>query len=404
MKRPILFMVLCLLLSSAFGQMRWTRVLEHAPWGTQGGMSVLVKDGKIWLFEDFLRPRNKIWCSADGDSWILICDSAPWGPRSQFAAVVFEDKFWIFGGWPDTIGCFTWYSPNGINWVRLPNPIPMGRPPECIWNHVVVVFQEKIWIFTNYPRNEIWCSADGDSWILMAESTSWTMRILYPLAVFDNKLWAMGGWIASGDSGFDVNDVWCSLNGVDWQCITENAPWSPREGHTVLVKDDKLWLLGGRLDLPEPATDTFFNDVWYTPDGDTWICATDSAGWSGRWEHASVVFDSCLWVMGGYTQHGSQADIWYSTGLSSGAIEETKPFTQFTSLPPTIIRSISQLVAIHQPAILLDPTGRQIADLRPGTNIRNLKPGIYFLLLTQTNTDAESRRQTQNTQKIVFIE
>jgi len=378
MKKPILFIVFCLIFFSfSFGEMEWFRICERAPWPSVTGFQVVVYHNKIWFFTGgFVEGRNQIWCSTDGDSWTKVLDTAPWGRRRQFVAVSFDNKMWILGGWPDSIGRFTWYSIDGRNWIRVPNPVPWSE----IWNHTCVVFDNKIWVFHCFYG--VWYSTDGHNWICVAETSPASLRVLYSLVVFKNKMWLMGGWIQpQGEPGRDVNDVWYSFDGINWHCVTETAPWRPREGHTAIVRNDTLWLMGGLLDLPE--TDTFFNDVWYTTDGENWILADDRAEWSGRYKHASVVYDNRLWVLGGRTENGYTSDVWYSIGLSPG-IEETKPFTQFTSLSsPTIIRDISRLCGI-----LFDPTGRKVVDLKSATN-KNLKPGIYFLI---PNTRSELRK------------
>ena len=125
-----------------------------------------------------------------------------------------------------------------------------------------------------------------------------------------------------------------------------------------------------------------------------WFRAPD-APWPGRSDHTTLVFRDTIWLLGGAAPDSSGRwrglnDVWYSTGLNGGAIEETKPFTQLTSPSPTIIRSIFHL-RINQPSTLLDISGRRVATLRPGANDIRLRSGIYFLL------DADQRR------KIVII-
>lgn len=391
MKRLILIVLFCLL-SSASGQMSWTRACESAPWGGQAGWPAVVFKDTIWFFSHYGRYREDLWCSIDGADWICMVESLPWGKRSQIAALVFRGEIWVLGGVPDSNGRFSWHSADGVNWTKVLRPIPWGPA----WHHRAVVFQDKIWVFSN-SHNEVWCSADGDSWIRVAESTPWPRRILYPLIVFDNKMWVMGGWIwPEGEPERNVNDIWCSADGVNWQCVRESAPWTPREGHTAVVKDSVLWLIGGRWDLPEPQVDIFYNDVWYTTNGDSWICATDSAEWSGRWDHSSVVFDSCLWVLAGNTRQGSTNDVWYSTGLGSGVIEEFKPIAQPVASFPTVIRRDINLTS-REGTVLLDITGRQVAVLKPGANHIRLEPGVYFMQTLQTN--AEKQRQ-----KVIVIE
>jgi hypothetical protein len=111
-------------------------------------------------------------------------------------------------------------------------------------------------------------------------------------------MWVMG-------SSNATNDVWYSANGMHWTCATDSAEWSGRCGHSSVVFNNKIWILGG---VP------FRNDVWYSSDGISWTCATNSAGWSPRWCHTSVIFDNKIWVLGGEEQsYRPTNDVWYST-------------------------------------------------------------------------------------------
>ena len=93
---------------------------------------------------------------------------------------------------------------------------------------------------------------------------------------------------------------------MNWTQATSSAGWSGRYEHTSLVFDDKLWVIGGYDGSRE-------DDVWYRYNysGSNWRQATSSAGWSGRYEHTSLVFDDKLWVIGG-DDGGRQDDVWYS--------------------------------------------------------------------------------------------
>ena len=53
-----------------------------------------------------------------------------------------------------------------------------------------------------------------------------------------------------------VNDVWRSANGIDWTLLAEHAPWSPRADHECVVFQDKLWMYYG-YSWPEK-----YGDVW----------------------------------------------------------------------------------------------------------------------------------------------
>ena len=96
--------------------------------------------------------------------------------------------------------------------------------------------------------------------------------------------------------------------------LVQNAPWSKRSGHTGVVFDNKMWVIGGG----NWSTGAYCNDVWYSSDGTNWTLATASAGFSPRIFLTSLVFDNKMWVIGGRSSSGNVNDVWYSSnGINS---------------------------------------------------------------------------------------
>ena len=95
---------------------------------------------------------------------------------------------------------------------------------------------------------------------------------------------------------------------LNWVRATANAGWSAREGHTSVVFNNKMWVMGGFNGTIR------YNDVWYSTNGINWSQATANAGWSARCYHTSVVFNNKMWVLGG---DGGGNDVWYSTDGNS---------------------------------------------------------------------------------------
>jgi outer membrane protein assembly factor BamB len=153
--------------------------------------------------------------------------------------------------------------------------------------------------------NDVWYSTNGVNWTQATDSAGWPGRSGHTSVVSDNKMWVLGGYSRSG--GYK-HDVWYSTDGMTWTQAAASAGWSARDGHTSVVFDDKLWVLGGG----------FRNDVWYSADGANWTQAAASAEWMARLFHASVVFDNKVWVMGGLDTSGTlRPDVWRSGGLAT---------------------------------------------------------------------------------------
>lgn len=99
-----------------------------------------------------------------------------------------------------------------------------------------------------------------------------------------------------------------SNTSVGWSEITDNASFSPRFGHTTVVFNDKLWVIGGAMNWGEP-----FSDVWSSSDGKNWTLETDNAGFGPRYYHGTAVFGGRIWVIGGLANYTKMNDIWSSS-------------------------------------------------------------------------------------------
>jgi len=125
---------------------------------------------------------------------------------------------------------------------------------------------------------------------------------------FNNKLFLIGGRIGSNY----LNDVWQSDDGIHWTQITASAAFSPRMKPLILVKDNKLWLIGGEDD--SSLNSPYKNDVWSSVDGITWIQQTDHAEFDGLTGASAATFKTFLSVVGGIEWGGRFRDeVWLSS-------------------------------------------------------------------------------------------
>ena len=216
-----------------------------------------------------------------------------WSPRSGHTSVVFQNKIWVLGG-VDNLRRYNdvWSSPDGSTWTESTPPGSasknVGGANKNWWgirhSHTSVVFKGKIWLLGGRPGgttrvNDVWSSADGSTW---TESTPKDKD---------------GNTVAKKTAGKDKN----------W--------WAVRSEHTSVVFDpdgngERIWVIGGRSAL-------FYNDVWSSADGETWIeesaQAGASVGWAIRASHSSAVFDNKIWIIGGWANRRNSNSVWYST-------------------------------------------------------------------------------------------
>jgi hypothetical protein len=239
--------------------------------------------------------------------------------RDGVGALSFQGSMWLFGGWnpnfvPDT-NSEVWSSVDGVNWTFV-TKAPWERRHDAGY----AVFDNKMWIVggdknTGHYQNDVWSSADGVTWEKVTDNVPWANRATQYVLAFNDQLWLMGGqqiFETEVPPVIAYNDVYSSVDGINWQQITASAGWSPR-GMIMgsVVYQGRMWVIGGGL----YDVRTFNNDVWSSADGSNWTLVLAGAPWTPRQFHSTTVFDNKIWVLaGGDAQsQGGLNDVWYST-------------------------------------------------------------------------------------------
>ena len=224
---------------------------------------------------------------------------------------------------------------SGANWTQAPAPDFSARN-----GHTSVVYNDgtgnKIWVIggddgTPIYLNDVWSSSNGIDWTPLLVTNPFPVRKWHTSVVYNdgtgNKIWVIGG---IDETGVLAADVWYSTNGVFWTNATAlpgAVPSPARYGHSSVVFDGKMWVIGG---TDENGVNAF--DVWYSVDGKAWTNATDLPGavpFSGRSGHTSVVYNNGtgnkIWILGGAGDAGNLYEVWYSV--------DGKAWTDVTAVP-----------------------------------------------------------------------
>ena len=275
--------------------------------------------------------------------WASITVEAPFARRDGAGLLVYQNKLWLLGGWnpdttvfPKTTSNEVWNSPDGKHWTQV-KPNTFGTSafnPATDWEgrHMAgwAVFQNKLWIIggdsnqCHYQPN-VWNSSDGVHWTEVASDVPWGNRVLFYTVVFNNRLFVMGGQTlvlddcqSSGQPESVYNDVWTSSDGVNWTQVkpsTSAGEWSARGVICgAVVFNGRMWLIGGGVYGTPSTPGAVYNDVWNSADGVNWTRVIYHAPWNPRIYHDITVFDGHMWVIGGHGPAGSGnlADVWYS--------------------------------------------------------------------------------------------
>ncbi len=317
-------------------QFTWQQVNPTAPWAARAGLRVVELDGRLLLMggrtpNQSTTPGDStlwadVWASDDeGLTWTqLMTGEEPgmWPARAYFQAVVKDDAVYVIGG----------------------QDFGLQKNPFCALLEQGLEPPPGLGIDPDAPCPEF-----------------------LPMSQF-------------------FNDVWRSADGVDWEEMTDAAPWEPRAGATTVVQNDRLLLLGGEAGFVcDPLPDCvppYFNDVWSTTDGATWDLVTESAGWSPRPGHACELMGDQIVCFGGFGLEVNPNDMWSSP---DGAEWTELPGSPWDATDPLAVKYDFDAVALGDEQtgfrILTVGGDRETFDFTDPENFRRVDNDVWVFKL-----------------------
>mgnify|MGYP006317690177 CR=1 FL=1 len=273
--------------------------------------------------------NNEVWTSSDGTSWILISPNqqngnSKWSPRISFGAIYFDNKIWVAGGVDSSsYKNDVWSSPDGIIWTKVINNAPWS--PRI--SHTILSYNSKIWIIggddgNSGMGNDVWSSPDGISWTQETNTAPWSVtpwgsyfgRSGHTSLVFDNKMWVIGGDVF----GVVKNDVWSSIDGINWTQVSQNTPWQARSEHASVIFNNKIWVSAGN-DYNTP----FLNTVWSSLDGINWT-QFPSTLLPSRSMHQMYSLNGSMFILGGNANNPLN-DEWKHSNTGNWILQNLTP-------------------------------------------------------------------------------
>lgn len=300
-----LMLVLAPCIGGAAGIRNWNLL---TPDGPKGPVTAAVFNGSIFAITK--EATNAYWESGliqqspDGIHWME--KTQPWGwDAEDYQLIVFKGSLWAINS-NATRNLEFWRTEDGDTWTRVRPPTIPGRRSQ----YALAVFNDKLWMSGGWDGsqalNEIWNSADGTSWTLVAKGSQvgWPARCKHGFAAYKDRLYVIGGvddW--SPSSYFSLDDVWTSTDGVNWTCIGQISP--NRGGFSTATWDDKLWIFGGEeyFDYEDYGYDEYISgessdSFLYSSDGKTWSSGVNDPIGRIQWQ-ASVVLNNRIYIIGG---------------------------------------------------------------------------------------------------------
>ena len=261
--------------------------------------------------------KDDVWWSADGKNWVSE-GNADWAARASYQAVAYHGRLYVLGGDAGSGANGrkqdVWWSADGKNWVFGGNASWFGRR-----YHQAVQHRGRLYVlggYTSVDKNDAWSWAAGESsWRKETENADWPARRGHQAVSHNGRIYVMGGRRYNPDnrSYTYYNDVWSSADGISW--VNEgNAPWSGRYDHQAVSHMGRLYVLGGNSGSNNSHRR---NDVWSSLDGRSWQQEkANGSAWEKREEHQALSHDGRLYVLGGNAGRsgsGYRNDVWWST-------------------------------------------------------------------------------------------
>jgi hypothetical protein len=315
----------------------WTQSTTPA-WPGRIIAAATVFQGKMWVIGGYGNFKYAdVWSTQDGVTWALTAASAPFGRRTGMSLVVFNNKMYVLGGIDVLTSVYyndVWSSPDGVTWTKVANAATWSArtQPGC------VAANGGIYVFGGYDGtnflNDVWFTVDGITWTNILAAAPWQARSSLGAVYFNNKLYVIAGQGATGGVATAFNDVWSSVNGVDWVNTTSSAFASGRYGMPVVIYNNTLWVIGGGLTATVNTA-----DVYSSSNGSTWTLVTTTPGYSARVFHNALVFQTpvsvsqyrypTLWLFDGlFNATTFLGDVWY--GNINAALQTSYPLTPTT--------------------------------------------------------------------------
>ncbi len=215
----------------------------------------------------------------------LATGTASWQQREGHMFVGFNGKLWVMGGWvqPSVAAPTFTATINGSGVVNS-----------------VVISTAGVGYAPGYPLTvNLSFSGGGGSGATATVTMSGQSAVSVNLAAGGSGYSSPPSVSISTTAGWGVmNDVWNSVDGINWSQVTGAAPWAQRGRGGVVIFNNKMWVMGGGTGTGANANDRIYGDVWSTSDGITWTQNSASA-WPGRRRFGLTVFNNLMWVAGG---------------------------------------------------------------------------------------------------------
>ena len=280
---------------------------------------------------------NDVWSSAGGEVWVSV-GVGGWSARNGHQAVVHQGRLYVLGGIDNS------NSDRNDVWSLVISS--WEKEDDADWSarsfHQAVSHNGRIYVLGGKSGsdalegedyyNDVWSSADGESWSLETAAADWLARSYHQAVSHNGRIYVLGG-----ENGSDhYNDVWSSVDGKSWSLEIADGAGDWAGWHKAVSHNGRIYVLGGY------GNGNNHDDVWSSVDGKNWRQEM-VAGWPGRWGIQAMSYQGRLYVLGGYGDGGFNNDVWSLADGESWTLETadagwSRRFNyQAVAFPPPLI-------------------------------------------------------------------
>ena len=240
-----------------------------------------IHDSLLWLTGGAWKAGYELddmYYTADGINWTQTVKDI--GCREVHTAASFKDKIWVIS---ESVYC----SDDGITWEIAVDSMPATSfaPTKC----ASAVFNDKLWVMGGY-KNEVWSTSDGYTWI---ESTKLPTDYDYSsgAAVVDGYLYY-----------FPSSEKFCvrTTNGSSWEQIHySGSEFATDMRIQVAYYNGNFWAAG-------------YTSVWRSKDARNWTVVTRKSAFPHKQFPTLITYDNKLFIMAGwnYEDQGCHNNVW----------------------------------------------------------------------------------------------
>lgn len=304
-----------------------TALTNAAAFSPRAYHTSVVFNNKIWVIGGYdgngvinggVDFYNEVWSSSDGVSWTLETNAPGFIPRYDHASIVFDNKIWVIGGKGfDVPGRAAnapfeelndvWNSLDGVNWTQVTDDAPF----DACGGHTLNELNGKIYLisggYNSFGTEDVWSTSNGLTWTLETDDLAFdtNSRHNHRVVALDNSFYLTGGATVAYD------EVWKSDDLLNWTMTTDNQDFLARRANSFLNFNDNLIYFGGLLaNRSDTNTAGYFQDIWYSVDGENWLQGAEQAPYFERYQHTSVVFNGKIFIIAGKNAGGYLNDVW----------------------------------------------------------------------------------------------